>query len=182
MSRYIPGVTGVGLITRVRSGSLVGQSARLIIEGSWVQVPPGPWQDGRHFAGCHAARWGASLSPTLPLRSWSAQQTGGSSTNGRVAQLVRALLSHSRGPGFESLRAHFTSKHQSRPCSHGRLSCFGPASSAHLRAAQGSGTLSISGWAVWPDSPGLPPGVSACAAPCALPCAARCVTMIRAPA
>ncbi len=25
---------------------------------------------------------------------------------GRVAQLVRALLSHSRGPGFESLRAH----------------------------------------------------------------------------
>jgi polysaccharide biosynthesis/export protein len=26
---------------------------------------------------------------------------------GRVAQLVRALLSHSRGPGFESLRAHF---------------------------------------------------------------------------
>ncbi len=27
---------------------------------------------------------------------------------GRVAQLVRALLSHSRGPGFESLRAHGT--------------------------------------------------------------------------
>ena len=27
---------------------------------------------------------------------------------GRVAQLVRALLSHSRGPGFESLRAHST--------------------------------------------------------------------------
>ena len=26
---------------------------------------------------------------------------------GRVAQLVRALLSHSRGPGFESLRVHF---------------------------------------------------------------------------
>ncbi len=25
---------------------------------------------------------------------------------GRVAQLVRALLSHSRGPGFESLRDH----------------------------------------------------------------------------
>ena len=25
---------------------------------------------------------------------------------GRVAQLVRALLSHSRGPGFESLRVH----------------------------------------------------------------------------
>ena len=25
---------------------------------------------------------------------------------GRVAQLVRALLSHSRGPGFESLCAH----------------------------------------------------------------------------
>ena len=27
---------------------------------------------------------------------------------GRVAQLVRALLSHSRGPGFESLHAHKT--------------------------------------------------------------------------
>ena len=26
---------------------------------------------------------------------------------GRVAQLVRALHSHCRGPGFESLRAHF---------------------------------------------------------------------------
>jgi hypothetical protein len=25
---------------------------------------------------------------------------------GRIAQLVRALLSHSRGPGFESLCAH----------------------------------------------------------------------------
>lgn len=29
-----------------------------------------------------------------------------SASNGRVAQLVRALLSHSRGPGFESLHAH----------------------------------------------------------------------------
>ena len=26
---------------------------------------------------------------------------------GRVAQLVRALVSHTRGPGFESLRDHF---------------------------------------------------------------------------
>jgi hypothetical protein len=27
-------------------------------------------------------------------------------TDGRVAQLVRALVSHTRGPGFESLRDH----------------------------------------------------------------------------
>lgn len=28
------------------------------------------------------------------------------SASGRVAQLVRALVSHTRGPGFESLRDH----------------------------------------------------------------------------
>ncbi len=34
---------------------------------------------------------------------------------GRVAQLVRALLSHSRGPGFESLHAHAISMLRERP-------------------------------------------------------------------
>ena len=28
---------------------------------------------------------------------------------GRVAQMVRALVSHTRGPGFDSLRDHFDS-------------------------------------------------------------------------
>src|ERR1019366_3734332 len=46
---------------------------------------PPPWR--RLFV---AGRW-----LTFPAR-----------IRGRVAQLVRALLSHSRGPGFESLRAH----------------------------------------------------------------------------
>src|SRR5262249_44897734 len=32
-----------------------------------------------------------------------------SAARGRVAQLVRALVSHTRGPGFESLRDHFPS-------------------------------------------------------------------------
>ena len=31
---------------------------------------------------------------------------------GRIAQLVRALLSHSRGPGFESLCAHKTTSEE----------------------------------------------------------------------
>lgn len=31
---------------------------------------------------------------------------GRCSATGRVAQLVRALVSHTRGPGFESLRDH----------------------------------------------------------------------------
>jgi hypothetical protein len=48
----------------------------------------------------------------LDLRASVPRQTGawnrGCTTlsEGRVAQLVRALLSHSRGPGFESLRVH----------------------------------------------------------------------------
>lgn len=35
---------------------------------------------------------------------------------GRVAQLVRALLSHSRGPGFESLRAHTKNRYKAVFC------------------------------------------------------------------
>ena len=37
---------------------------------------------------------------------WLGARLVSSVWHGRVAQLVRALLSHSRGPGFESLRAH----------------------------------------------------------------------------
>lgn len=93
----------------LRSGSLVGQSARLIIEGSWVQVPPGPCTPRRHRRGV-CVNFPEGLPPLCPPRyvlgpSWKRCGTTGS-VNGRVAQLVRALLSHSRGPGFESLRAH----------------------------------------------------------------------------
>ena len=42
----------------------------------------------------------------LVVRSGRSDSTDLARTEGRVAQLVRALLSHSRGPGFESLRDH----------------------------------------------------------------------------
>src|SRR4051812_38862247 len=39
--------------------------------------------------------------------------------DGRVAQLVRALVSHTRGPGFESLRDHSAaSRHAARSSLH----------------------------------------------------------------
>jgi hypothetical protein len=40
------------------------------------------------------------------LSNLSAESGVADRFEGRVAQLVRALLSHSRGPGFESLRVH----------------------------------------------------------------------------
>ena len=46
------------------------------------------------------------LAEVVSRRSLQAGADGIGEGYGRVAQLVRALLSHSRGPGFESLRAH----------------------------------------------------------------------------
>jgi polysaccharide export outer membrane protein len=45
--------------------------------------------------------------PTYTLLMAYAPGTIRTTIDGRVAQLVRALLSHSRGPGFESLRVHW---------------------------------------------------------------------------
>jgi len=46
--------------------------------------------------------------PSVPSITFliQARKDPARSVIGRVAQLVRALLSHSRGPGFESLHAH----------------------------------------------------------------------------
>lgn len=108
----------IALQSHLRSGSLVGQSARLIIEGSWVQVPPGPCTPRRYRRGV-CVNFPEGLPPLCPPRyvlgpSWKRFGTTGS-VNGRVAQLVRALLSHSRGPGFESLRAHAIMAKHERP-------------------------------------------------------------------
>jgi hypothetical protein len=49
---------------------------------------------------------GYDLATTLNPHYDHKLEAGRCSAYGRVAQLVRALLSHSRGPGFESLRDH----------------------------------------------------------------------------
>lgn len=64
--------------------------------------------------------------------------------NGRVAQLVRALLSHSRGPGFESLRAHSSTTVGRRPTP-GIPSSMAKKRTAAWLAALAAGSLTMGG-------------------------------------
>ena len=62
---------------------------------------------------------------TLVLKLWPrrAVSMNGEPSAGRVAQLVRALVSHTRGPGFESLRDH-TMHHSTRQSPEVELGAF----------------------------------------------------------
>ncbi len=56
------------------------------------------------FRGCKTGGFGGAFDGLLKPRFCK---------QGRVAQLVRALVSHTRGPGFKSLRDHHRSITQS---------------------------------------------------------------------
>jgi hypothetical protein len=124
--------------------------------------------------------------PRSPVTFLVRPENGRMQQNGRVAQLVRALLSHSRGPGFESLRAHLYSKFDNtqRPTIIvwsafvflfiSRLPQTDRGLTAGTRAAHGSGTL--------PTSVGTVCWGSATRASPETPRVTPCVTTMRAPA
>src|SRR5688572_33362658 len=61
---------------------------------------------GSHCVTRGAAAAGGGLAANGALEFALAEDRSAPRRQGRVAQLVRALVSHTRGPGFESLRDH----------------------------------------------------------------------------
>src|SRR5688572_19570162 len=106
---------------------------------------------GSHCVTRGAAAAGGGLAANGALEFALAEDRSAPRRQGRVAQLVRALVSHTRGPGFESLRDHFyirfataaASESEAAVCSSGIAATAPPAAAWNLEVTQAMRPLQL---------------------------------------